>query len=254
MKEYSIFSILTILLVNTSEASEYSIKLASYSNKVNLIKQVSKLDDNLEKEIYITKNENLYKAFSISFTDKSSAIQKLQLYRNIFPDAYITTQIPKNRIENISSFKKVELFSEQNITDSISIKKSHKTMVPTTESPLPLSLDTLLKGKTFYLCPDSIYSNAEKLLIEADFQENNMVIYKTVSGKIPSMEIGYIIQRNKIYFSRNGMINPSQYSKIDETLFEYYIISKWSRGKKIHRMRYYKKQADAKSYLDSFIF
>ncbi len=98
-----------------------------------------------------------------------------------------------------------------------------------------------------------INSFLENLLIEVKFSTKS-VTYKSIIGNIPSLEMDYTIKNGRLYFLRGDRITPHQYSQIDKVLFEYTVIAKWSRGRKMNQMRYYRKQEDAKSYLDSLIF
>lgn len=251
MKKYYIITI--IILFNISFASAYTIKLASYGNKENLIAQVSKLDKALSQTTHIIKENNLYKAFSKSFPTRERAIEQLNLYKTVFPDAYVSsTSIDLIKDEPNLVREPISTVEEQN--DTVVIEKTNELMIPTKSLASKESLAHKFTGHTFYICPNRIKSDKEKLLIEVSFKEHNVVAYKTLLGKIPSIEMGYIIQNSRIYFSRNGIVNPSQFSQVDETFFEYYIISKWSRGRKIHSMRFYKKRAYAESYLNSLIF
>ena len=263
MKKYHILTI--IILFNISFLSAYTIKLASYGNKENLIAQVSKLDKALSQTTHVIKDGNLYKAFSKSFPNREKAIEQLNLYKTVFPDAYVSStsidlikgepnlvRASKSRKYTLPKKEKITTVEEQNNT--VVIEKSNELMIPTKSLASQESLAHKFTGHTFYICPNRIKSDKEKLLIEVSFKEHNVVTYKTLLGKIPSIEMGYIIQNGRIYFSRNGIVNPSQFSQVDETFFEYYIISKWSRGRKIHSMRFYNKRAYAESYLNSLNF
>jgi len=263
LKKYHTLTL--ILLLNISLASAYTIKLASYGNRENLVNQVLKLDKSLSQKTHIVREGNLYKAFSKSYSSREAAAEELYLYKTIFPDAYVSStsidlikgepnliREPKSRKYTLPKKEQISKVEEQN--DTVVIEKSTELMIPTKSLASQESLAHKFTGHTFYICPNRIKSNKEKLLIEVSFKEHNVVTYKTLLGKIPSIEMGYIIQNSRIYFSRNGMINPSQFSQVDEIFFEYYIISKWSRGRKIHSMRFYNKRAYAQSYLNSLIF
>lgn len=252
-------------MLNISIASAYTIKLASYGNKENLIKQVSKLEGNLNQKIHIVKENNLYKAFSKSYPDRQSAIDQLHRYKTIFPDAYVSSSsvslikgepdlIRKEKKRKYTLPKKEHSAELKEQNETVMIEKSNQIMIPEKSSTSQESLAHKFIGKTFYICPSTIKSNKEKLLIEVSFKEHHIVNYKTLLGKIPSIEMKYVIQNSRIYFTRNGIINPSQFSRVDETFFEYYIVSKWSRGRKIHSMRFYNKRSYAQSYLNSLIF
>ncbi len=86
-----------VLFVSFCEGNEYVIKLASYTNKDNLVKQASLLDSELKDTVYIMKEENLYKLFSKSYVSKNHAMIKLPLYRNVFQDAYIMVATEQNK-------------------------------------------------------------------------------------------------------------------------------------------------------------
>jgi len=250
--------LLSIVIFSISEGSEFVIKLASYANKGNLVKQVALLDAAVKDDVYIIQKKNLYKLFSKPSPSRSHAMMKLPLFRKIFQDAYITAVTYKNRQSEatstyVNTVKESNTSLESTSDNAPYIKKYDGLLTPVMQNGHKESLVHMLSGKTFYLCPHTINSNKEKFLIEAVFDKDSMS-YNTLVGNIPSVKMHYAIKNEKLYFVLNNMINPSQYSKLEKVFFEYYVISKWSRGRKMDQMRYYGKKEDAKSYLDSLIF
>lgn len=250
--------VLFVLFLSFCVGNEFVIKLASYTNKDNLVKQVSLLDSEIRDNVYILKEKNLYKLFSKPSPSKNHAMLKLPLYRKVFQDAYIMVATEQNKQTYNNKVTPLPL-EESNSTFNHSltnrpyIKKHNEIMIPIRTTRNIISLENILPGNTFYICPNKINTSLEKLLIEVKFNTDS-VTYTSIIGNIPSLEMNYTIKNGRLYFPKGDMITPHQYSQIDKVLFEYNIISKWSRGRKMNQMRYYRKQEDAKSYLDSLIF
>ena len=246
------------------------IKLGSYSHRGNLAKQITLLRDDISSNTHIIEENDMFKGYSNEFDTREEASAQLHLYQEIFTDAYImqSTNIDKNsNIKSIKPIKQIKEIEEvkkepqkkQNpldyrYKDRIEITPSDEVMTPVSYSNGVSSLGDIIKGNTFYICPHKINSNGDKLLIEAKFSQETQVTYKTIVGKVPSLSMAYIVHKERLYFTRSQRVNPYQYSQLDDRLFDYYVISKWSRGKKISKMRYYKKLENAKSYLDSLHF
>jgi len=244
--------LLLIIMASHAYGVDFIIKLASYSNKESLIKKINLLDTNIKENIMLVKENNLYKLFSKSLQNKETALKMLPAYQKIFSDAYIM-------VDRYSQVKKedihIDLALKEDINNSINTKELpiapiHTLMQPKIDKAPPLSFREILENKTFYLCPQQIHSHSEKILIEAKFGTDS-VSYKTLMGNVPSMQRKYTIQKNRLYIITNNKISISQFNTIDKIFFEYMIVSRWYRGKKIHQMRYYKKEADARSYIDS---
>jgi hypothetical protein len=90
-------------------------------------------------------------------------------------------------------------------------------------------------------------------LIEVAFDESGVLSYTPIIGKFPPLSMRYFIQGKRLYITRTTP-NASQFIKLEETFFEYYLLSKYSMGKKISSLRYYTNQENAKAYLNSFKF
>ena len=264
MKKVNTILVFLPLYLSLAE-SAVVIKLGSYSNKDNLVKRVSSLEPyGLARSTRIMKEDNMYKAYSLAFFNKKSASEKLPIYRNVFPDAYImqSTQSYKPRIvpsnivteqpnETAKIIAPEETIVEKSIFERNIIEKNDEVMVPIDKDNSSPSLNETLQGHTFYICPDKISSHAEKLLIRAKFEENGVLNYTTIIGNVPPLVMGYVIQNERFYLARGTSYNPAQFTQIDETFFEYYLVSKWSQGKKLNDMRYYTNQENAKAYLNS---
>lgn len=251
----SIIFTLLFLSLSTNVYANFIIKLATYSHKQNLMKQVTQLDKNLQNKIILIEEEHLYKLFSISYKDKEEAINYLSSYQKIFPDAYIMIDKYKH-----TEKKSLDIVLALQVDDTITNKEKNISILPVQDVLQPknpeypsLTFEKLFKNRTYFLSPDSINTPSERLLIKASFEENN-VSYTTLIGNIPPMEKKYILRHNRLYLINHNKISPSQYSTIDTLLFEYMVVARWFKGKKIHKMRYYKKEEDARSYLDSIHF
>ena len=273
-----------IVIFLTIGDSSVFIKLGSYSNRENLAKQISNLRYGLQDTAYILEENYMFKAYSSQFASRDEALAKLDLYREVFPDAYImeAKNLPansKNSIykehkkeheeSDVSTIAKSETLKRDIIYEKeietpppppkrdielVGVKHSDEVMVPKSKEKEDLSLYSVLQDNKFYICPHNIKTKSQKILIEVHFQDDNVVKYRTVIGKVPAMAIPYIIRGDKLYFTRGNRVNPYQYSKLDNKFFDYYVISQWSKGKNINRMRYYPKEEDAKSYLNSLQF
>lgn len=243
--------LLYLSILGTAYADTYNIKLATYSNKENLIKKMKQLDPSLQNKLILIKENNLYKLFSQTTDKESNARRLLPLYKEVFPDAYL-----KKDCQITAQEKTI------NLSSSLSVESNHSApLAPITKSASIIqpisnthhvshSLYRLVNNKTYFLCPDKIHSKSEKLLIQADFNTSD-VNFTTLVGRVPPLSMPYIVQKNRLYFINNGRISPSQFSTLDGMYFEYMVLSRWMKGKKIHQMRYYNKKDDAKSYLDS---
>ena len=272
-----------VIFITIGESSVF-IKLGSYSNRDNLAKQISNLKYGLQDTAYILEEDYMFKAYSSEFASRDEALAKLDMYKEIFPDAYIMesknvsvdskSSIYKehkkeNKESDVTNIAKSETLKRDTIYEReietpppppkkdielIGIKHSDKVMKPISKAKEDLSLYTVLQDNKFYICPHNIKTKSQKILIEVHFQDNNVVKYRTLIGKVPAMSIPYIIRGDKLYFTRGNRVNPYQYSKLDNKFFDYYVISQWSKGKNINRMRYYPKEEDAKSYLNSLQF
>lgn len=228
----------------------FIIKLGSYSNKENLTHKVTLLDSASKKDMILIKEDELYKLFSHNFKTKDEALHKLSKYKKIFTDAYIMVNPYNHEQNNSINLTSALASSPTNTKDDTSIPPSHNILSPIKETVLPMSMYDLINNQTFYLCPEKITTSSEKILIEADFLDNN-VSYTTIIGKVPNLKMRYIIKNNRLYILHNNKVSISQYSTIDKIFFEYMVLSRWMKGKKIHQMRYYKKEEDAKSYISS---
>lgn len=245
MKKYYFLFILVTALSSVSHGNTFIIKLASFSNHENLTEKIATLAPHLQKNVHIIKDNNLSKAFVASYKTKKNAQDDLEKYQKIFSDAYITTLkrqnvtlIPQHTVPNVPQpIQKIDHTTQ--IINPIEPQNNNR-----------ISLKEIIEGKTLYLCPNTISSNKQKLLIRADFK-NHILTYTTLLGNVPSLQMQYIIQNERLYFGRNGQFNPSQYSKVEEQYFEYYLVSKYTKGSIIHQMRYYKNLENAKAYLKS---
>lgn len=297
--------IFLLLYFTLLQGSEFSIKLASYSNKERLLQQIDSLGEGIGEGVVIIKAGDIYKAYSAPLSTKEEALAVLPLYRQLFQDAYITSKpievthasktsqikhttqhikaphqttkkpTPNQDFEtyqkDIQPTEKKPVMSQPNIsqpyaskehshteehnstTQTLKITKQEGLLIPDTQQRYRKSLQTILQGRTFFICPDTITSNSQKLLMEAKF-DGQSVTYKTIMGEIPSIKIAYAIQKERLYFLRNGRANPKHFTQVEREYFEYYVVSKWVGKKVINRMRYYKIQEAAQSYLDSLDF
>lgn len=244
MKKYYFIILSLSLLPVLCYSQTFIIKLASFSNGGNLKDKIQELNPSLQENIHIIHDNNLSKAFVSPYPTKMMAQNDLIKYQKVFLDAYITTHARQ------------KLPLKDNITPHPlpkAVKKVKKLLHITTPIVLNtqlLSLEEILEDQILYLCPNTISSSKQKLLIQATFEDNKLT-YTTLLGKVPSLEMDYILQNERLYSGRNGQINPMQYSKVKEQYFEYYLFIKYSRGKILHKMRYYKNLEDAHSYLRS---
>jgi hypothetical protein len=252
MTKKTLIPLISVFILATySYGNSFIIKLASYTHKESLMEKIKLLDSDVINNIIIIEENNLYKLFSKSSQDKEKALKLLPIYQKIFSDAYImvntNTVIQKEDINLTTSLQE-----ESNTSQSkdFSIIPTETLMNPTIEKQPKLSFQEILENKTFYLCPQTIRSKSEKILIEASFGIDT-VTYKTLIGNVPSMQMRYTIQKNRLYLITNNKISISQFNTIDKKLFEYMIVSRWFKGKKIHKMRYYTKETDARSYIES---
>ncbi|MFK5975611.1 MAG: SPOR domain-containing protein [Sulfurovum sp.] len=272
------------MFITIVESSVF-IKLGSYSNRANLAKQISNLGYGLSDTAYILEESDMFKAYSSEFNTREEALDKLRIYQEVFPDAYIMESKNVSNLAKSNIYIKPPLYKElierekTNIVKADIIKKhiiyereienppklkknialigvehSDEIMTPISKDEEDLSLYTVIQDNKFYICPYVIKTSAQKILIEVNFTEDSIVKYRTIIGKIPSMSIPYIIRGEKLYFTRGERVNPYQYTVLDKKLFDYYIVSQWSKGKRISRMRYYIKEENAKSYLNSLQF
>jgi len=252
----TLFSI--IILITSTYGNNFVIKLASYSNKESLLEKITLLDKSVKENITMIEENTLYKLFSRSTQNKEKVLKLLPIYKKVFKDAYIMVntytqiphiQIPQSTDINISLALKDDA-NHSATSATLNISPAPILMSPTVEKIPQLSFQEIIENKTFYLCPQIIQSKSEKILIEATFS-NHSVQYKTLLGKVPSMQMEYIVQKNRLYLITNHKVSISQFHTIDKIFFEYMIVGRWFKGKKIHQMRYYKKEADARSYIDS---
>ncbi|GEM_PF-4127727 len=162
-----------------------------------------------------------------------------------------TPTLPQEQNSTQTPLPTVEKTVEENRTTPLEkITKHTGILIPTTTPTYQKSLSEVLHNRTFFLVPDTITSNSQKLLIEAKF-DGSHVTYKSLQGAIPSLKMGYSVQQEKLYFLHNGRVNPQHFSRIEREYFEYYVISKWIANRRISQTRYYKIREAAQSYLDS---
>ena len=254
MSKSILISLLFFTLSNNIYAN-FIIKLASYTNKENLLQQVTQLDENIQDKIMLIEEDKLYKLLSESYTEKEEAVKILPLYQKIFPDAYIMVDTYEHK-EKKSLDLALALQTDNtmgNNEKNSSILPVQDILQPTTPQYPALTFEKLFQNRTYFLSPDSISAPSEKLLIRASFSDNN-VSYTPLIGTMPPLQKRYILKHNRLYLINNNKVSPSQYSTIQELLFDYMVVARWFKGKVIHKMRYYKKEEDAKSYLDSVHF
>ena len=253
MKKNTFISLLVVLSLAThTYGTNYIIKLASYTNKDRLLTKIDLLDIHIKENITVLEENNLFKLFSKYSLSKEESLKLLPSYQKIFTDAYIMVDTYNHPIQPLDINLSLSLQKESNnsIQTRLSIEPTNGLMYPTIDNKPRLSLQEILENKTYYLSPQSIQSKSEKILIKATFTKN-FVTYKTLIGAVPSMQKHFTIQKNRLYLINNNKISISQFSTIDKILFEYIIVSRWFKGKKIHQMRYYKNEEDARSYVQS---
>jgi len=237
-----------------ADNSKYMIKLASYHNETNLKKQIARLEPSLQQHLILVKEENLTKLFTEPFKSKDEASYLLPLYRKVFADAYIMAyRVPKGIQKSATDPQQPSqpyTQGTENKQTSDRVTSLSKIVRPRQILPDSTKFDALLQNRTYYLCPDTIKSQEEKIMMEAKF-EKNRVRFTTLVGKTPSFQNYYYIYKNRIYFSRTNHPNPTKYTTIDAIYFDYMVLARWLNGKVLHRMRYYYNREDARSYLDS---
>jgi len=256
--------IFIFVLLITYINSSIVIKLGSYSNKDNINRELLKLDKSIRNNNNIIFEDNLYRAYSKEFNSEKDAINKLQLYRRVFTDAYIMhptknhyrhkqkdiiVKVTQSKIINKTEVKKTE-----DIVNKMNIKHSSKIIKPINiDDNNNISLTNLLVGRTLYFAPNKIKSKSQKMLIEVSFDNEGIVNYSPLIGKFPPLSMRYYIKGKRLYITRSTP-NAYQFIKLEEIFFEYYLLSKYSMGKKISTLRYYTNQDNAKAYLNSFRF
>ena len=247
MKHAVFLLFLALFSITSLFGATISIKLGSYKNKDALLRQIDRLQPSLKNRIKVFKVNALHKAYALPYATKQEALQSLTEYKKVFADAYITVYDhgEKNLFRPSASISENRTFP---------VAKKEGVVVPASLQHMQTSLKYIFEGNTFYVCPDKIHTKTEKILIQERFLPNNIWTQKGLMGKVPSLELYYKIDRNKIFFSRNRQIQTLHYSKVDEKLFEYIIVSKLTQNKKLYRMRYYWKEADARAYLESIDF
>ena len=253
MRKSTLISLLYLhILTVIVYGDNFIIKLASYTNKESLIEKSLLLDTSIKGNILIIEENKLFKLFSKNFENREKALVLLPIYQKVFSGAYIMVNTNNYGLKKEDINIAISLKEESNtsIETNLSILPIHTLMHPTIEKIPSLSFQEVLQNKTFYLCPQTIQSKSEKILIEASFG-TDAVTYKTLIGNVPSMQMRYTVQKNRLYLITNNKISISQFNTIDKKLFEYMIVSRWFKGKKIHKMRYYTKEADARSYIES---
>lgn len=251
LKKIYFYVLILLFTLSSAQAETYIIKLASYINQANLVERISHLDSDVKKNVVIIKANNLYKLFSQSSQNKEDALKLLPYYRKVFSDAYIMVDIyEKKEKEKINIYLALQEESNNTLEMNISITPINDLMYPHIDKQQIVSLHKILPDKTFYLCPENIHSKSEVILIKASFTKD-LVNYQTLLGNVPAMENKYTIQKNRLYIINNNRISISQYSTIDKIIFDYILVSRWHKGKKIHQMRYYKNEEDARSYIQS---
>jgi len=241
------------------------IKLGSYGNKSNSERQVLRIQEKLGLKSSVIEEAGIYRLYSLSIKNKDTALPLLEKYKQLFPDAYImqSTQpysaskapvkidIPIEMVK-LEIIKTPKIESQKTLVQTLS--KAPKIMTPKSQIKKHTSLNAIIKGHTFYLCPNIIKSNGGKLLIEASFDDKHTVTYRTIVGKMPSLRLNYMTHKERLYFSRSYTFNPAQYNYIKDTLFEYHLVAKHSKGKRLNAMRYYTNYENAKAYLNSLRF
>jgi len=246
------------------------IKLGSYSNKENSQRQVLRIQEELGFKSSVIEEGGIYRLYSLSFDTREKALALLPTYQKLFPDAYIMQSTRPYKAPNIKIDKKqldkttiplemvkLEIPKTQENTPKTIVKEnkdSSKIITPKSNTKQELSLASIIKGHTFYLCPNVIKSKKGIILIEASYDNEHRVTYRTLVGKMPSIRINYLIHNERLYTSRSYTFNPTEYNVIEDTLFEYYLMAKYSRYKKLGSMRYYKSYENAKAYLNSLRF
>jgi len=259
----SIKTVFTFVIFITFGNSSIVIKLGSYSNKDNIKRELLKLDKSIQNSNNIIFEDDLYRAYSKTFNSEDVAKKELPLYQKVFTDAYImhpTTNhstikhiVKKDKpIKEDNKIVKIEVI--KNRDDKMDIKHSTKILTPINNNSIDnISLTNLLVGRTLYFSPNKIKSKSQKMLIEVVFDKEGVVNYSPIIGKFPPLSMRYYIQGKKLYITRTTP-NAYQFIKLEEIFFEYYLLSKYSMGKKISSLRYYTNQENAKAYLDSFRF
>lgn len=263
--------VLSLSILNASVV----IKLGSYSNKENSQRQVLRIQEELGFKSSVIEEGGIYRLYSLSFDTREKALDLLPTYQKLFPDAYIMQSTRPYKAPNIKMDKKqldkttipLEMVKleipktqintpKENIPKTIvrENKDSSKIITPKSNTKQELSLASIIKGHTFYLCPNVIKSKKGIILIEAYYDNEHRVTYRTLVGKMPSIRINYLIHNERLYTSRSYTFNPTEYNVIEDTLFEYYLMAKYSRYKKLGSMRYYKSYENAKAYLNSLRF
>ena len=157
---------------------------------------------------------------------------------------------PQKQDKTISIAKALTEENNCSLEENTTIIPQKTVMQPQGLAHEHISFKERIQNKTFYLCPENITVPSEKLLIKATFQDNN-VSYVSLVGNTPPLHMQYIIRGNRLYTITNHVLSPSQYSTLENILFDYMIVDRWYKGKVIHKMRYYYKEKDARSYLGS---
>ena len=241
----------TLLLFSSYSYANFIIKLASYSQEKSVEQQTQRLDTTIQKNIMLIEEAHLYKLFSKSIQTKEEALSILPLYQKVFSDAYIMVDTYTKK-EKKSIDLLLALQEESNTTTQMyqTIEPIKSVLQPYKDRSKTVSFLELLQNKVFYLCPEHITAASEKILIKAQFLDNN-VSYTTLIGDTPHFEMRYMVKQNRLYMINHNRVSPSQFSTIDKIFFEYMVVARWMKGKKIHQMRYYKRESDARSYISS---
>lgn len=129
-------------------------------------------------------------------------------------------------------------------------KKTPAGILPEKSVSKKITLHEKLQNKIFFLGSYGKSTKGKRVLMNVYFEEDR-VNYSAVIGKVAPLKADYRTKGQKLFIFQKGHYNSTIYSKLEKTLPDYYLISSWSKGKKINTIRYYFKFADAKSYLQS---
>jgi len=225
-----------------ADANYYIIKLAAYKNLDSLHHAIKKLPSHLQETVNITHTDAIYRALLQPSTDKAYLQKQLPDYQHVFQDAFITTVSTE---ENPTlSIQKTIL---QSPTSQTTTKQEKKVVLSSLKKPS--SLHEKFKGKTFYMSARKSKQMKQNILFRVDFQDHTAT-YTPLQGLLPSAKLSYKVLNGKLYVYKNGMYNPSIYSKLEKETSEYFLVSGWMKTHKTSTMRYYFEETNAKQYLN----
>ena len=221
----------------------YDIKLGVFANVKNLRANIVKVRPVVFRhKIIVQKKNKLYYTHAIIPGSGVQAAKALKSYKRIFPDAFISGEVKEHHRKRkvVKKRRAVKKVKETDKTENYPILKA--TEISPKEKLL--AIDSLLEGKTIYLCYADGPSHLDNRIVAMTF--NGKTITYTPLEKKSTVEIPYTIEKNKVLLD---VADTQMIHKVIENRKTYLDVESYIGTKKMHHLRYYFIVKDAIAYL-----